>query len=331
MINVKRISYYFIIMTADKKQYDITKMVQDGGWEEGKGELACHINGRVANERIGKKKVSSIIKNGFLIRVLVSTGGEKREVARGTLVDWEPILRAGQNDFNFSAYDDLYYLRESQDDVYFKENTKTDEALKKIFDEWKIPVGKYEGPSEKHETMKFRSRHLSDIVLEILKDAHTRGGAECIVRNVKGKLEIIPRGSNEKIYHFGSANTQLAQYRQTTTGMVTRVKVIGRENGDGQGSVDAVLDGDIQYGIRQKIYLRPNNKSLEDAKKEAQEILDESGKVIKTISLEAPDVPDIRKGDKVHVKAGPMNGYYYVLGIRHFCRGATMTMEIESV
>jgi len=320
-----------VLLTPDKKQYDITGMVQDGGWEEGKGELATHINGTMGNGKYKGKRVSSIIKNGCLVRILVSTGGKKKEVARGTVVDWEVSRNHTKNNFEFGAYDNLYFFQESQDNYYFSKGTSTKTALMKIFNDWKIPVSKYEGPNIEHAKMAYRNQTLSNIVLEILDEASTKSKNKYLIRSEKGKVQVLQRGTNKDVYHFAALNTEMVSYKQSISGMVTRVKVIGQEDDDGKSSTEAIVDGDTKYGIRQKIYVKPKDDSVADAKKEAEKILDEDGKPSRTITLESPDVPFIKKGDKIHVNTEFIKGYFYVVSIRHYCDDATMTMEIEHV
>ena len=133
------------------------------------------------------------------------------------------------------------------------------------------------------------------------------------------------------MYHFSRDETKMVQYKQSTAGMVTRVKVIGQEDDDGQASTVAVVDGNTKYGIRQQIYTKPKDDSVEAAKKEAEKVLKEKGTVSKTMTVEAPDVPYIRKGDKVHVDVGALHGYFYVTAIRHYTNAATMSMELEHI
>ena len=101
------------------------------------------------------------------------------------------------------------------------------------------------------------------------------------------------------------------------------------EDSEGRQPVEAVLDGLTQHGIRQRIQNRAEDDSLATAKSAAQEILDEQGKPTRTIVLESPDVPVIRKGDKVHVRAGTLNGYYFTKSVRHDAASRSMTMELE--
>lgn len=140
----------------------------------------------------------------------------------------------------------------------------------------------------------------------------------------------MPKGSNKTIYHFDEdTNATLVRDKISIADLVTRVKVVGKEDSEGRQPVEAVLDGLTQYGIRQRIYNRSEDDTLTAAKSAAQEMLNEQGKPARTITLEAPDVPTIRKGDKIHVKAGTLNGYYIIKAIRHDAASKSMTMDLE--
>ena len=111
--------------------------------------------------------------------------------------------------------------------------------------------------------------------------------------------------------------------------MVTRVKIIGKEKKGGKNKVIATLNGSTKYGVRQRIYTRGADESLADAKSAAKAILDDDGDVKDEITVQAPDVPYVRKGDLVYLKIGSIKGYYYVLGVRHDADTCSMSMDLE--
>ena len=145
----------------------------------------------------------------------------------------------------------------------------------------------------------------------------------------KGKAYVVPYANNKTVYHFAAENVISATHKRSTAGMITRVKVIGQEDDDGKSSVEAVLNGSTKYGVRQKIVRRGTDESLEDAKMSAQTILDEEGEVQEEMTVKAPDIPWVRKGDLVHVTVGTMNAYYYVIGIRHDVDSRSMTLDLH--
>ncbi len=278
-------------------------------------------------------RLSSLAKPGCIVVVIAEWGGGTEEVARGTIIDWEPELKGSSaTSFDVIAYDELFNLQGSQDNRYYPAGTGTKAAITGIFSDWGIPVDKYEGPDVAHAKTMFKNEFLSDILLQLLDDAAKKGGAKSIIRASKGKVSVLPKGSNKTIYHFDEdTNATLVRDKISTADLVTRVKVVGKEDSEGRQPIEAVLDGLTEYGIRQRIHNRQEDDSLATAKAAAQEILDEHGSPTRLNVLESPDVPSIRKGDKIHVKAGTLNGYYYAKAVRHDATNRSMTMELEPV
>lgn len=150
-----------------------------------------------------------------------------------------------------------------------------------------------------------------------------------MVQDRKGLVYVVPYANNDTVYHFAAENVNTASHKRSTAGMITRVKVIGQEDDEGNSSVEAVLNGDTKYGIRQRIVTRGTDDSLEEAKTSAQTILDEDGEIQEEITVKAPDIPFVRKGDLVHITVGTLNAYYYVIGIRHDADARSMTLDLH--
>lgn len=318
-------------MTAAGKQLNITAAAENLGWEEGDSELAMRVTFSIHNAMYNGSRLSSLAKPGCIVAVISDWGTGSDEVARGSIVDWEPNFKgSGSSTFDVTAYDELFNLQHSQDNRYYSAGTGTKAAITGIFSDWGIPVGTYDGPDVAHAKTPFKNQYLSDILLQLLDDAVKKGGDKCIIRASKGKVSVIPKGSNKTIYHFDEdTNATLTKDKISTADLVTRVKVVGKEDSEGRQPVEAVLDGLTQYGIRQRIQNRSEDDTLATAKTAAQTILDEHGNPDRAISLESPDVPEVRKGDKVHVKAGTLNGYFITKSVRHDAAGRSMTMELE--
>jgi hypothetical protein len=110
---------------------------------------------------------------------------------------------------------------------------------------------------------------------------------------------------------------------------VTRVKIYGKADDDGRRGVEAAVDGDQSFGVLQRIILRDADKDIAAANAEAQALIDENGKPDETIQLNSPDVPFLRKGDKVEVAAGNLIGGFIVLGVSHTATTRMMTMTLS--
>ena len=79
----------------------------------------------------------------------------------------------------------------------------------------------------------------------------------------------------------------------------------------------------------QTIITHSKSDKLDDAKKEAKEILEEKGSPKVTSKLIAPDIPCVRKGDIIHAKVGSLNGYYLINSIQHNAKNGQMTMDVK--
>lgn len=329
MIDVANIKYRLVVMTEDKKQYNIKEFVENLGWEENDGELAVRISFTAKNDKTSAGLISSLAKPGCLVGVFASHGSIDEEVARGYITDWKPTLSGSKDKFDVTCYDELYNLQESQELIYYSSGIGTKSAITKIFDDWQIPMDKYEGPDVTHGKLAYKTEMLSDVLLDILDDAKKKGGGSAMIRAAKGKVSVIEWGSNTTVYHFETDNTKQVSHKKSTSGMITRVKIIGQEDDDGRSSVEAVVNGLTKFGVRQKIYIRGKDDSVSDAQSAAQEIIDEKGQVKEDITVQAPDIPFIRKGDLVHITVGTLKDYYYVRGIRHDADSGSMTMDLK--
>lgn len=330
MIDIAKLRYQLLLVTEAGKEIDITGATEDLGWEEGEAELALRTSFTIANAKYNGQLLSSLAKPGCLIAVIADWGTGKDEVARGTIVEWDPQFSSSGNIIAITAYDELINLQASQDNRYYSAGTGTKSAITAIFKDWGIPIGEYKGPDVAHAKTLFKAEYLSDIILQLLDDAKKKGAAACFVRSAKGKVSVLPEGSNTTIYHFTEdKNVELARDLTSITNLVTRVKVVGKEDSEGKQAVEAIVDGQTQYGIRQQIYVRDEDDTLATAKAAAQDIINTDGKPDRLMSVNAPDVPMIRKGDMVHIQAGTLNGYYIVKAIRHNASSGTMSMDLK--
>lgn len=328
-LDLAKTKYRLAVIAENNRQYNVDQFVTSLGWEENENEIAARISFTVRNDRTSKGRLSSLIKPGCMVGIFASVGKKKKEVARGYVTEWNSQEQNGCSDLKCVCYDALYNLQKSQDNKYFPSGTGTKSIITGIFKEWGIPTKTYSGPNVAHGKLKFNNSYVSDMLLETLDDAHKKGAGRYILRAEKGYADVVEKGSNAEVYVFKTNITKSASASINTAGLVTRVKIIGKADDEGNSSVEAVLDGETKYGLRQRIYTRGSDESLEAAKSSAQEILDEEGEVKQNITLNAPDVPFIRKGDLAYVAAGIKEAYYYVKSVRHDCGASSMTLEVE--
>ncbi len=330
MVDMATVRYKVIAIDGKKNKHNITDFLEDLAWEEGKGEISMRITFATRNGVEEGTHFKDVVKVGTSIRVLARHGsGKYVQVASGMVMVKNHVFQSRLHDHKYTCYDGLYNLQKSQDNFYFKSGTGTKARIKNVLGKWKIPIGRYEGPDKKHGKKKYQNKYLSDIIMDILDDAEKKGGKRCILRMSAGKAEVVPFGGNNDIYMFLSKCATAAERSYDISDVITRVRIVGTSKDGKKSKAEATLDGVTKYGIRQRIYTRGSDESAADAKKAAQEILNESGHMKKGATVRSPDVPYIRKGDMVCVDIGVVSGYYYVLGIQHDAGTSSMTMELE--
>lgn len=329
MINVNNVSYTVIVITEKKLQLNITQAVEELGWEENEDELAMKIHFNMYNALYNKERLSSLVKINAIVAVKAYWGSGKGIVAMGNIIECERKVSKSDDVFNVVAYDNLFNLQKSSDNVYFASGKKTKSILTAIFKSWGITISKYTGPNVAHKKILLKNKKLGDIIREILDEAKKKGGGAAIVRSVETKIQVVAKGSNTDIYHFSGDVSSQVSHKTSIANLVTRVKIVTSGKADEAAKVEATVNGKTQYGVFQSIVTKSKSDKLNDAKKEAKEILEEKGSPKITSKLIAPDIPCVRKGDMIHAKVGSLNGFYLVNSIQHNAKNGQMTMEVE--
>ena len=332
MIDPRKYKYTVMITSQKKEQFDVTDLAEEIIWEEAEGELAARITVTVRNIPHRGVTLAAIARPGAWIALTYRyNNGARKEAVRGRIVEWNPTAKNNKKQFKIKAYDVLYDMQESQDNVYFSSGTRTESAIRQLLDRWDIPIGTYAGPNVKHKKMAYKSEKIGTIIIKILKEAKKKGGKDAVLRSSKGKVSVYEYGANDVVYTLTeNSNITEMNHTITTVGMITRVKVIGQKDDDGKAPVDATLDGRTEYGIRQKISTRSKDTSLDEAKEAAQDILDDEGDPKETMTVTAPDIPIIHKGDILYLRLSTVHDqYFYCTGISHNVTKGVMTLELE--
>ena len=330
MIDISKISYRIVGVMEDETQIDLTPISTKLGWEEGENELAARVSLKIYNGEYQGKLISEIVQPGMPLFIYYSIdGGEYEEAVRATVEKWHPSFSNEQSVLDITAYDMLNALRHNQDNKHYREGTGTKAIITDILDSWGIPYD-YQGPDEQHGKTDFKRRYHSDMILTALKEAKQKGVGAYFVRAKEGVVQIIPRGTNETVYHFDELDNAVSVSDSfDASKIVTCVIIVGKSDEEGHQAVEATVNGKTEYGHRQIIYEMPKDKSLSEATKTANEMLKEKGSLDRKTTLTAPDLPLLRKGDKIRVRAATVNGFFFVKSIRHNAEDQRMTLDID--
>lgn len=275
--------------------------------------------------------LSSQVQLGGQVFLFADWGSGMQEVFRGTVFSWD-YRTDTLGHFTLTAYDQLIYLTKSKDDRYYKAGTTARAIIQDIAGAWGISLGTVQGPDVAMAKQPFRGDTLADMISIVLEQAKKRGGGKWIVRSKQGKIDIIRPGQNSPVYRFThDTNVGSIEDQQDIEELVTRVKIVGAEDKEGKAPVVARLDGRTEFGVLQEVVYQRQYDNLAAAKSAAQDILNERGQPRKRRRVQAPDLPFLRKGDKVYIAAGTIIGYYIVSGVVHDATNCTMTLEVEDV
>ena len=329
-IDLTKTRYEATALLASGAQLRLTPLCQSMGWEENKSEFATRLNLTLRDIEYQGRRLHALLPLCTRIFVYADQGQGYAEVFRGAVWEWEHS-HVSSDPITLTAYDALYALQRTSDNRYYAKGKRTKAIVEDVCRAWDVELGEYQGPDMVHKKQVYKNKRVSDILKELLEDAHDMGGAKCFVRAREGKMDVLPMGANDQVFAF-CANQHITQLNDcySMTSLITRVVITGKEDRNGRPKVLATLNGQTQYGILQT-FQNKGSASLAEAKKAAQKILDEQGKPQQTLTLSSPDIPTLRKGDRIYLDAADLAGYFYVLGVSHDAAGLSMAMEVEAV
>lgn len=320
-MNISDITYRVVAVT-DSQQLDLTGVTHGLTWAEQAKELSAKINLKLAiTDDLADK-----IQIGVLI-IIYAGEDEFVEVIRGNVSKMQLTETNGEFALSIECADECHTLRHDQDDLYFTADHTSTALLEKILGDTPHRIEIKDGT---HSKKIYRQKYRADMIADVLKDLKEKTGNDYFIRAKEGVVEIIPRGTNETIYHFDiDQNITKATQSLDASKAVGKVKILGKEKVEGHPSVESVVEGDSTFGNRQIIYRRNDKETLAEAEAAAKKLLSENGIKFET-KLETSDVPTLRKGDKIRIRSSVGEGYFFVKSIRHDALKQTMSLELDA-
>lgn len=284
-----------------------------------------------ASIRLLKPDGSPAIRPGLSLSVsgMTSRGAEPVDLLHpGVVWECEHQFRTADR-LSVTAYDRTIYLAKSEDEYAFPAGQTAAQRLKQYAEDWDIPVSDLPDTVYTLSKKIYRSQTIYAMLQADLKETARKGGWLYRPRMTPRGLELYPIGSNETVWVLEpEGNVQSIEQKQTLEGVVTRAKVLGKEEDPEKATeVLAVESGETDlYGTLQKIILDPDISTAEEAVKAAKGFL--SG-VQETLRVEAIDVNTIRAGDKVELAGSGME--LIVTSVSHeLGQPGSMSLELAS-
>lgn len=329
-IDIEKSTYHVSMLSENGKIYTLSPAVVRFQWQEEANQLAQQVKLVLANIKVDDVWLMSIVKLGCTLYITADCGSMNHHIFTGRIWEWD-YDSSQKKEISLTAYDPMKYLQQSYDYGYYSAGQTTENLLAMICKEWGVPLYYWWGQSIVHEKKVFNNVAISDMILEILEEVKAKTGVSYVCIWDDDMLVVKDFATDGEIFFIGEHCTINTSHNVSINNLVTKVKVIGNSDDDGRRPVEAVLDGDQSFGVLQKILLRDADKTVADVTVEAKNYLKEHGLPEETVSLSCIDIPFLRKGYRVQVAAGDLNGVFDVLGVSHFADSKTMKLSLKKV
>lgn len=324
--------YTVALYATDGTKYDLTPVLQELDFSEQENQIAQCVTITIANFKSGGNWLSNIIRVRQRVYIFANDGQKQDEVFRGFVWTQYPIESESGKEITMKCYDHLIYLQESESSYYFSKGKQTSAVVAQICKNWGIAYN-YTYSSITHDKLVLRGPIYDMFTNELLDKVKERNGSKYIIRSAKDVVYFMPIGTNTTIYTINWSNNAVqTRSEQTMDGVVTKIRILGKaDSNDHQPYVATVTGNTSLYGTIQKLQDKDEDTSLENAKKEANTTIKENGTPKWEYTVEAVDIPWIRKGDKVNVAAGTLKGSFIVLSIDRSIsnKSKKMTLTLE--
>lgn len=324
-MNVLDNKYSVSALLKDGTTMNLTPAVTRMSWQDPAEEVAQRAILLLAQTKTARGWLNSLLPLCTIIKI--TANGE--EVFSGIVWEWE-YSSGTSREITLTCYDHFIYAQNSKTFAYFPEGKSTKDVVSSICSENGIPLN-YKWKSITHDKITFRGSNISDQIMDTLDDARKRLGERPVATYANGTLTIQGEAYNSKIYKFLAGQSAMnTTERMTMDGLVTQVAIYGAETEDDRRQLETIVPGKTEYGTLQDVVFLSSSTTMSQAKDEAAGILKENGLPTKTITVDVPDVPEIRKGWKIYMAAGSLLGYYIVKGVTHDAADRSMTIELRN-
>jgi hypothetical protein len=331
MIDVNAIKYDVELIDETGRLFDLNTAILGLQWCEYAGELAQRATVTVANMAMLGTWFMGIAKINCIVRIYGKWNGQKEKslLFEGTVWDWH-YTSATEKVLEITAYDMAIRLLRSKEHCFYPEGMTTQAIIGDICKRWGIPFSYQWGQSLVHGKKLFCGKKtLADMIYSLLNEVQRQTGERYVLYYRDNELQIRAFGTNNEVYLLDRDVTASTSHIMTMNNILTRVKVIGRQDKEGRSPIEAIVDGDTRFGVMQEIIRRDSSKTIDEAINEANETLRQRGKPQRDINWQGGDLPFLRKGDRVQLEAGDLIGSFFVEGVGHCGRTRSMSLTLS--
>lgn len=327
---------YSVTVISSGIKFNLTPALISLSFSESKKLISKSVTIDLLNAPVGNSQLTAYLKVRDRVYIYANDGERYEEVWRGYI--WTRSYTSDILGYNLTlkCYDNLIYFQESEESQFFAAGKSTKDIFSTLCGNWGVKLN-YTYSSITHAKLALRGTLCDIFTSDLLPLVKDRTGKNYVIYSDQDTMYVKPVGSNTTVYNIkrGAGGTAMrTRSSSTLDGVTTKVVILGKADDDDRRPVEGTVTGNTSaYGTLQKIITRDENTTIEDAKKEAQGIIDDDGKPKKEYEVTAVDIPWIRKGDKVNVSAGDLYKQYIVVGIDReiTLKDKRMTLTLEDV
>lgn len=325
---------YTVYIISGSKKYNVTPAVTSLDRSESEGQISQRVIVQLTNVKVDGVWLSDILKPIDRLYIYANDGSTEDEVFRGFLWGGNYKTAISTRKLKVTAYDHLIYLQQSEATYYFSPRKSTKDIVSYICKEWNIALN-YDYNEMTHPKMPLKGKLYEILTADILDQVMRHTGDKYVVLSTKDTMHIKLYGTNTTIYQFHNGkNVTSTSAGWTMDGVVTQVAIVGKTgDNDYETSIETITGDTKKYGTLQKVISCDDvTNLLWRARVEAKNIIAANDKPVWEGEINGPDIPWIRKGDKVYVNAGDFKGHYlYVKSVSRTSdmKNSKMTLELE--
>lgn len=350
-IDIEGLAYEPVLVLPNADVMSLASVMQGLNWEEQPGELASRLTLQVANVETSSGKLHQDLSPGARLALRVDWGDGQRVLFLGVVEDWE-YTDQGLETLTVTAYDDLFAFASSEDEYLVAAETPASDTLRQMLSDWGLTLGEFVAPGTPLPKMRLDGE-LGNSVMTILTEIFfAPNGGEYFVRaryeGGRNVIDCIPPGHTEVVYIATPDVVSAFGDKQSTKDLVTQVHLLGHlgstkdvgvpaesedaDNAATRGRIDHVVSSDLaaSWGRRRRLVKGQENDTIEKLKAEGDRILARNGAPQRTRTVTLPDIPYLRKGDKLSISVGTVNGEFFVTGVSHDADNRTMRIIYDS-
>lgn len=295
--------YTFRLIPPTGKILDITRLIESWSLAEMEGELCSSLSltlKNVKDEEFGWLHTKMYL--AYRIEVNATFDGVTTRVFKGSFYSWQ--TNAADHTLNVTAYPATYPAVRSVDHYYLPDKQSVKTSLSNIFKAAGVKVKRIDGPSIGLDKKIYKQSPMAACV-DLLEEASLKGHGGYVPRSNDDEVEIVKVGTNKVIYEITDFTVESSSDQHSIADdFISEVVIFSNAQGDTRPPVHAIKKGDGRFGKFKDVVYISGDETPSKAIETANAMLKERNKVQVTRPITHPDIPLLRKGDKIMVASG---------------------------